>query len=94
MILKKRFALKLVGAMIISVLIFAGLSVRRKSTEQKSSTVTSANTITTKDVKSITDNDLINSAEEDTPTQLDSVEDQTKQLSPSETNLLLNDDIK
>ncbi len=94
MILKKRFALKLVGAMIISVLIFAGLSVSGKSTEQKSSNVTSVNTITTKDVKSITDDDLINSAAEDTPTQLDSVEDQTKQLSPNETNLLLNDDIK
>ncbi len=94
MILKKRFALKLVGVMIISVLIFAGLSVSGKITKQKFSNVTSVNTITTKDVKSITDNDLINSSAEDTPTRLDSVEDQTKQLTPSETNLLLNDDIK
>ncbi|MBV7271345.1 hypothetical protein I6U48_00220 [Clostridium sp. PL3] len=92
--MKKRFALKLVGVMIISVLIFAGLSVSGKITKQKFSNVTSVNTITTKDVKSITDNDLINSSAEDTPTQLDSVEDQTKQLTPSETNLLLNDDIK
>lgn len=94
MILKKRFALKLVGVVIISALIFAGLSVSGKATEQRPSTVTSVNPITTKDAKSITDNDLINFASEDALTQLDSVGDQTKQLSTDETNLLLNDDIK
>lgn len=91
--MKKSFALRLLGMLIISALIFAGCSVGGKNTKQKSNTLTSGNTFTTKDAKSITDDDLINSAAEDTPTQLDSVENQTKQLSSDEIDLLLNDNI-
>lgn len=91
--MKKRFPLRLLSIMIISVLIFSGCSVGGKNTKQTSNTLTSSRTFTTKDAKNITDNDLINFSKEDTPTQLDSAGEQTNQLSSDEIDLLLDDDI-
>lgn len=91
--MKKSFPLRLLGIMIISVLVFGGCSVGGKNTKQTSSTLTSGSTFTAKDAKNITDNDLINSSKEDTPTQLDSAGEQTNQLSSDEIDLLLDDDI-
>jgi len=91
--LKKGFVLRLLAILIISTLVFTGCSVGGKNTNEKSNTLNSSNTSTMKDGKSITDNDLMNSANEDAPTQLDSVGDQTNQLSSDEIDLLLNDNI-
>ena len=101
MILKRKFTLAIVSILTIAALLFTGCSnVERRAdklkrgniTKQNSNTSSAGNNTTLKkDARNITDNDLINSAMEDSSVQLDSLDDFTGQMNSDELDLLLND---
>jgi purine-nucleoside phosphorylase len=99
--LKKRFLLGLISIFTISTLLFAGCSNSGKdarnlntgnNTQQALNTSTNGNNSTIKkDSKNIADSDLINSASEDSPALLTSVDAQSENLSSDEIDSLLDD---
>lgn len=99
--MKKNFSLKLTSILAIIVLLFAGCSNRTKAennlrgvNSKLQTSVISKNSNTSvlnKDSKNITDEDLLNSANEDSTSQLDSLDAQDQNLTTDEINILLND---
>jgi len=94
-ILKKSIAVKIICLFTIGALLFAGCSSSGKSINnpsQDSTVQATVNTSTIKsNVKDITDSDLLKSADEDSTTQLDSADDNSKELTSDEIDTLLND---
>lgn len=98
--MKRKFALGIVSTLTIIALLLTGCASKQKvssalkaeNTTYQSSNTSANNTLTTnKDIKSITDEDLLKSAGQDSSTQLDSVDSQSEQLNSDEINALLNE---
>lgn len=86
--MKRKFAVAVVCIITITTLLFTGCSNDRKTAESSKGGI---NSTINKDAKNITDSDLINSAEEDSSTQLESLDTQSQQLSSDEIDSLLDD---
>lgn len=99
--MKRKFILGIVSALTLIALLLTGCAnnqkvssdLKAKNNIYQSSNAPNANTTSSinKDAKSITDDDLLKSAGEDSSTQLDSVDSQSVQLSSDEINALLNE---
>lgn len=98
--MKKGLTAVLICILTISTLLFSGcakggsklLGLKVGNTSRQISNTSSTNTNTvSKDVKSITDNELIKSAEEDSPVQLDSMDSQSQELTSDDIDTLLDD---
>jgi len=87
-IIKKIFPLKIICILTITTFLFVGCSNGNK--QAKNLKEVSKATMS-KNAKSITDNDLLDSQKQDSSTQLDSIDDQIYQLSTDEIDYLLND---
>ena len=101
MILKRKFAVELVCLFTIVALLFTGCSKMGKNANnlrsennstQTSNPTTDGSTSTTKtNAKTITDSDLLKTVSEDSTVELDSVYDNSQELSKDEIDTLLND---
>lgn len=94
--MKKTFTLGLATILTITTLLFSGcsnsVSNTKDSSRSNNSSLTSNNSaIIKKDVKKINDNDLMNSGNEDSSAQLDSIDDSSQQLSAEDIDSLLDD---
>lgn len=98
--MKKKFILQLLGLLIVTTLLFTGCSNSGKSANNfnKNNTPQTATSVADSgspkaenNEKNITDSDLLKTADEDSTTQLDSIDDNSKQLSSDEIDSLLND---
>jgi hypothetical protein len=101
MVLKRKFSVGMICILAITTLLFVGCSNDSKgssnlkgvSNAQKTSTnvAPGSNSIIDKEAKNTRDRDLITSAGEDSPIQLDSLETEAQGLSSEEIDSLLND---
>lgn len=99
--MKRKFILGIVSTLTLTALLFTGCANKQKvssalkseNTTYQSSNTSNANTTSSinKDAKSISDNDLLKSASEDSATQLDSFDSQSQELNSDEINSLLNE---
>lgn len=92
--MKRKFLLGIIGTLTASALLFSGCSKVSSSLEganiQKSSAVSDTSS-SYKIPKNITDKELMKEADGDSSVQLDSVDNQSQQLTTDEINSLLND---
>ncbi|MDP4144912.1 MAG: hypothetical protein Q8936_10605 [Bacillota bacterium] len=98
--MKKSFVLGLMIMMTISALLFSGCSMggrlanrvqKRTVSEQNNNNSAQGNTVVRKNLKDVTDEDLLNASSDDSSTQLDSIDNQADQLNSDDLDTLLND---
>lgn len=99
--MKRKLMLRVVSTLALMAMLLTGCASKQKVSSDlkaknniyQSSNASNANTVSSinKDAKSISDNDLLKSANEDSTTQLDSVDGQSQELNSDEINSLLNE---
>lgn len=94
--MKRKFMVGIISILTVTALLFSGCAngarrIRNNKQQTTAASTAGSTSAVKKDAKSITDSDLINSAAEDEDVQLDSMDDQSQQLSSDEIDTLLND---